>query len=304
MDIHKGKSCSRDFHRVGGKMSHDETMKPVEPIFTVELFPDLSAELLGVLKGLPPSAWELPTVCAGWTVKDVAAHLLGGTLSRLSFGRDQLTHPKLGVTKLDFDALVQAIGIENAEWISIARRFSYPLLVDFLELTDPQLYEYFRALPPFESNGPAVAWAGDYQSPNWFDIAREYTEKWLHQQHIRQAVGRPLLTERKWLFPVLDTFLRALPYTYRNQVAEQGTAIVFRIIGEAGGDWSLRREQADWHLYTGQASAPVARVSLDQETTWRLFTKGITPEEAQLGIHLEGDPLLGKIILQIVSIMA
>ena len=58
-------------------------MNPVEPIFTVELFPGLSAELLGVLKSLPPAAWELPTACADWTVKDVTAHLLGGTLSRL-----------------------------------------------------------------------------------------------------------------------------------------------------------------------------------------------------------------------------
>ena len=73
-----------------------------------------------------------------------------------------------------------------------------------------------EALPAFESGGPAVAWAGDKQSPNWFDIAREYTEKWLHQQHIREAVGQPVLDERRWLFPVLDTFMRALPHVYRD----------------------------------------------------------------------------------------
>jgi hypothetical protein len=117
-------------------------------------------------------------------------------------------------------------------------------------------------------------------------------------------VGRPLLTERKWLFPVLDTFLRAIPHTYRSLETEQGTAIVFCITGEAGGDWSLRREQADWRLYTGQVRLPAAKVSLDQDTAWRLFTRGITTEEARLGIHLEGDPSLGGCILQMVSIMA
>lgn len=287
-------------------------MNPVEPIFTVELFPGLSTELLGVLKSLPSDAWDLPTACADWSVKDVAAHLLGGNLGRLSFGRDRLKHPRLGALSMDYEALVQAIDRQNAEWVSIAQRFSYPLLVDFVELTDPQLYQYFRALPPFEPSGPAVAWAGDSQSPNWFDIAREYTEKWLHQQHIREAVGRPVLAERKWLFPVLDTFLRALPHTYRSLEAADGTAIGFQITGEAGGDWWLRREQAAWRLYAGQAAGAAARVSLDQDTAWRLFTKGyrpgyrpgLRPETAQSGIQFEGDAALGMRILQMVAIMA
>jgi uncharacterized protein (TIGR03083 family) len=285
-------------------------MNPVEPIFTVELFPGLGAELLGVLKSLPPAAWELPTACADWTVKDVTAHLLGGTLSRLSFGRDRLAHPRMGALEMDYEALVQAIDRQNAEWVEIARRFSYPLLVDFLALTDPQLYEYFKALPPFGASGPPVSWAGDIHSPNWFDIAREYTEKWLHQQHIRQAVGYPLLDGREWLFPVLDTFLRALPYTYRGLEAAEGTLIGFHITGGAGGDWTLRREEAVrgegsvWRLYAGQAPEAAVRVSMNQDTAWRLFTKGISPEKARTGIQLEGKAALGTPILQMVSIMA
>jgi uncharacterized protein (TIGR03083 family) len=279
-------------------------MNPVEPIFTVELFPGLGTELLGVLKSLPPDDWELPTACADWTVKDVTAHLLGGTLSRLSFGRDRLAHPRLGGLEMDYEALVQAIDQQNAEWIEIARRFSAPLLVDFLALTDPQLYEYFKALLPFESSGPPVSWAGDTRSPNWFDIAREYTEKWLHQQHIRQAVGRGLLDGREWLFPVLDTFLRALPHTYRGLEAAEGTLIGFHITGGAGGDWTLRGEGSAWRLYTGQAPEATARVSMNQDTAWRLFTKGISPEKARTGIQLEGEAALGMPILQMVSIMA
>ena len=279
-------------------------MNPVEPIITIELFPGLSAELLTVLKSLSPAAWDLPTACAGWTVKDVAAHLLGGNLSRLSFGRDRLKLPGLGVLELDFEALVEAINRLNAEWVGIAHRFSYPLLVDFLELTDPQLYQYFKSLAPFAPSGPAVAWAGETQSPNWFDIAREYTEKWLHQQHIREAVGRPVLDGREWLFPVLDTFLRALPYTYRSLEVAEGATIGFRITGEAGGDWSLRREDGSWRLYAGQAASAAATVRLDQDTAWRLFTKGIGIEAARARIQCEGDEALGLRIVQMVSIMA
>lgn len=277
-------------------------MKPVEPIETVELFPGLSAELLTVLRSLPLSAWENPTACADWTVKDVVAHLLGGTLGRLAFGRDKLKLPQTTPFPGEWEAQVAWINQHNAEWVHSARVFSPALLIDFLALTDPQLYDYFKTLPPFGASGPAVSWAGESSSQNWFDIAREYTEKWLHQQHIREAVGTPLLDQRKWLHPVLDTFLRALPHTYRTDSADEGTAIVVTISGEAGGDWSLMRRSNKWQLFTGAAPNPVTIVTLDQNVAWRLFTKDIDASTVKL--HVEGDERLGKISLQMVSIMA
>jgi hypothetical protein len=136
------------------------------------------------------------------------------------------------------------------------------------------------------------------------DIAREYTEKWLHQQHIREVVGRPLLTSRKWLHPVLDTFLRALPYTYRSIEADDGTQVAVHIDGEAGGDWCLLRQDGRWQLYSEAEPNASARVGMDQGLAWRLFTKGITPEVAELQVCIEGDRELGARILHVVSIMA
>lgn len=279
-------------------------MKAVEPIETVALFPGLSAELLDLLKGLPRPAWDNATACAGWSVQDVVAHLLGGNVRRLSFGRDSHRLRDGRAFPSDYAAQVAFIDQLNAEWVMTARRLSPPLLSDFLATTDEQLYHYFKGLPPFAPSGAAVAWAGDTQSPNWFDIAREYTEKWLHQQHIREAVGAPLLTERKWLFPVLDTFLRALPYTYRTVVAPEDTTITVHITGEAGGDWSLQRTDGQWRLLAGAAPAAVATASLDQDLAWRLCTKGVSPSAAGLQIQTTGDATLALGILQMVSIMA
>jgi hypothetical protein len=203
-----------------------------------------------------------------------------------------------------YAAQVDYIDRHNATWVNTARTISPNVLMDFLAVTDPQLYDYFKTLPPLASGGIAVSWAGDIESPNWFDIAREYTEKWLHQQHIRQAVGQPLLTARSWLFPVLDTFLRALPHTYRGVSAQDGTAIRVHIGGEAGGDWSLLREAGKWRLFDGVAPDVTASVQLDQDLAWRLFTKGISPAQAQAQMQIVGDPGLARPILQMVSIMA
>jgi uncharacterized protein (TIGR03083 family) len=50
---------------------------------TVHLFPEERARLLQLLHGLTEE-WRAPTACAGWSVKNVAAHLLGDDLGRLS----------------------------------------------------------------------------------------------------------------------------------------------------------------------------------------------------------------------------
>jgi len=277
-------------------------MKPIEPIYTVELFLPLSRELLAVLRSLPPEDWARPTVCSPWTVKDVAAHLLGGNLGRL-WNRDQSSSTSESSPQL-YDELLNAINHDNAVWVQAARRISPAILIEFLELTDRHLDNHFRNLAPHEPARITVAWASDRLPPNWFDMAREYTEKWLHQQHIREAVNQPLLTERVWLFPVLDTFMRGLPRTYSKTKAAPGTSLSVQITGEAGGEWSLVRSDSGWELFAGRDLQAVSRVQLGQDIAWRLFTKGLGREVARQQAHIEGDTALGETVLKMVSIMA
>lgn len=276
-------------------------MKPVGPIETTELFPPLSRELLGVLRALAPADWARPTPCPAWTVQDVAAHLLGGSLGRLRSHPSAEPQPAGGPT---FDELLALINRANDLWVQAARRISPEILIEFLELTDQRLYEHFRRLAPEEPAQITVAWASDRLPPNWLDIAREYTEKWLHQQHIREAVGWPLLTGREWLAPVVDAFLRGLPRAYRQVEAQPGTSVAVQITGDAGGEWTLIRAEAGWNLYAGADSHAASRVSLPQDLAWRLFTKGIDPEAARPHVRFDGAPALGEPLLALVSIMA
>jgi len=86
--------------------------------------------------------------------------------------------------------------------------------------------------------------------------------------------------------------------------AVEGTTIGVHVAGEAGGDWSLVNQQHAWQLFAGRAPEAVSQVSLDQDIAWRLFSKGITPEQARARIEMKGDVELGKRILEMVSIMA
>jgi uncharacterized protein (TIGR03083 family) len=279
-------------------------MKSVEPIFVTELFCKIHGELLSLLRSLSGDDWSKPTAARQWTVKDVAAHLLDSDIRRISYQRDKAPAVPTEAPIENYRDLVNFLNQLNADWVRAARRISTRLLIEFLEVTGAQVCELFKSLDPFASALFGVAWAGEQESQNWFDIAREYTEKWHHQQQIRDAVGAPALTSRKWLFPVLDTFLRGLPHTYRETQAHEGSSVVFIIAGEAGGAWTLKREGGEWKLYTGEGGGAACEVRMDQDAAWRLLTKGLSQEEAAARIEIIGDDRLGKPILGMLAVMA
>ena len=138
----------------------------------------------------------------------------------------------------------------------------------------------------------------------WLDIAREYTERWHHQQHIRDAVDQPGMKEIQYFAPVLDTFCRALPFTYRHIHATEGTQVSLIISGKCGGEWTLNKEGADWILYSGGGGKFATQVVLDPEDAWRLFTKGIDPDEAREKSEIYGNEVLGSGIFNMVSLIA
>ena len=279
-------------------------MNPVGPIYTVELFPELHSQLIQLLKGLNVDDWQTPTVCTPWSVKDVAAHLLDGYVRRLSLHRDNLPllEPETPITSQQ--ELIGFLDQLNADWVKAAKRISPALLIAFLDLTGPMVYKLFKGLAPDAPAFFSVGWAGDESSPNWFDIAREYTEQWMHQQHIREALGLPTLMARHQAHPVLDAFMRALPITYKSVEAADGESVAVIIEGEAGGEWTLLRQQGEWQLYWGMSSNPTTEITLNQDAAWRLFTKGISVDEAHNRVQIKGNRRFGEGILHMVSIRA
>jgi GT2 family glycosyltransferase len=152
--------------------------------------------------------------------------------------------------------------------------------------------------------GEPVSWAGPQDAPVWLDIAREYTERWLHQQQIRDAVNRSGLKERRFFHPVLDTFMWAVPHTYRDVAVTETTVIKLAVTGEAGDMWYVVGEASRWSLYKSVELQPASTVTIDQETCWRLFTKGIDRERARASVRIEGDVKLGEKVLETVAIIA
>jgi hypothetical protein len=109
---------------------------------------------------------------------------------------------------------------------------------------------------------------------------------------------------RELYHPVLDCFLRGLPFHLRNADAAVGTAILVKISGECGGKWLLSREAAGWALAPGSAGDAASRVTIPHDLAWRLFTRGIDRRAARAQVEIEGDRDLGERVLDLTAIVA
>ncbi len=276
-------------------------MKPPQPLLVADLFPELLEHLLGLLSDLPPGDWERPTPCPGWTVHDLAAHLLGDDISQLA-RRDG--HRGLSIQARGYSDLVDALNRANQAWVDAARRISPRLLVDLLEVVGAQADEYLASLDPFET-GPVVSWAGPDPAPMWLHVAREYTERWLHQQQIRDAVGRAPLYEPRLFAPALAAFVYGAPRAFASERRPRGTAVSLAIEGDAGGRWLVASDGERWGLYVEDdvPARTAAEVAIEQGHAWRLFTRGLTKEEARARARIEGDVALGVRVLDTVSVI-
>lgn len=67
----------------------------MEPVDVIDLFPGERAALLELLSALTEAEWTAGTACPDWSVKDVALHLLGDDVGRLSGGGTGSRTPRL-----------------------------------------------------------------------------------------------------------------------------------------------------------------------------------------------------------------
>lgn len=279
-------------------------MKPLGPTFLAELLPKIDQKLLELLQSLKDSDWHKATPAAQWSVQDVATHLLDGNIRTLSMLRDHFFGESAeGVDS--YEGMVKFLNGLNADWVKAMKRVSPQVIVELLAWSGQQYCDYLQTLDPFDKSPFSVAWAGENESYNWFHIAREYTEKWHHQQQIRWAVGQEaILYSQEYYLPYLDTSMRGLPHHYRTLAADQGDLIQFTVTGDGGGSWFLYWDDSSWQLVTDVVVNATCEVSIPTDIAWRIFTKGINREDALAQSEIKGKHALGNHVFDMIAVMA
>lgn len=269
------------------------------PVDTRPLFPLERAEFVALLQGLDADDWQRPTVCPGWPVHDIVAHVVHDNIRRLSRTRDQYAAPGPSQGWIMPGSLHRS----NQEFVDVARPWSPAVLIDLLGHLGPEQDRLWASMN-LDQLGEAVSWAAPGRpAPAWLDIAREYTEYWVHQQQIRDAVGRPGADSEQLMAPVIDTFQRAVPHTLRDLSPADGTCVQIQVTGTGGGNWTAQRRNTIWTVDRGPATQPAALVQLPSDDFWRVATRVITVETAREQALISGDQALGAAVLNLVAII-
>lgn len=273
------------------------------PIDTRPLFQPLDKKLVALLKSLNADDWNRQTVAKDWKVKDVVSHMVDTKLRTLSMQRDKYFGQETPEIN-SYGDLVAFINKLNADWIQATKRLSPEVLIFLLESIGDSTSDYYNSLNPWDEAIFTVDWAGESKSYNWMHLAREYTEYWHHQQQIRDAVGQQGIMTKTFFYPVMDTFFRALPHTFKDVDAKPGTLIEVQITSDIGGKWYLQKFDKDWQLVEKTDKTCDAFVEIPFEVSWVLFSKSLRPHEIMDKVKIEGQIDFAKKVLEMVSVIA
>ena len=278
-------------------------LESLAPVDTRAMFRPVSGNLVALLRGLAPGDWQRATVAGSWLVRDVVAHLIDTTLRRLSFHRDGMAPPLPGRpidSEGDFVAFINGL---NAQWVAAASRLSPRVLTDTYERASSELADWFETQPLDTPALFAVSWAGEQMSANWFDIGREFTELWHHQEQIRMAVRADRLPDARHLHAVIDIAVRGLPHAYRHVLGVPGQTVVIDVTGAAGGQWTLVREEDGWTLMRGEPGSETTRIRLDENAAWKLLFNALPEADQAQAVSVSGRAELAGALLHARSVI-
>jgi hypothetical protein len=228
-------------------------------------------------------------------VKGIALHVLGDDLSLLSRQRDA-EPPGVSIAPgASFDELFVALDRFNEHWVSAASFLSPLVVIELLRLSG-EWTELFYGTVDADRAGEVVAWIGPDPQPYWMLAAREYWERWIHQQQIRRAVDRSGLHDAGFVLPAVAVAMRGFPQGLAAFPAPAGTAVTLALT-DADAAWTVGCDGERWTLYDGAPADPTVRLPVDLETAARVFSRALSNTELTERLQPEGDPDLGAVIV-------
>ena len=180
--------------------------------------------VVALAEGLQPGEWDLPTACPGWSVKDNVSHVIG--IEAMLLGRptpDVALPDELPHVRNDF-------GRVNEQWIEAYRGRSPD---DVLAELRDVIAERRAALAGMDQ----VAFDAESFTPAGPDSYGRFMriramDIWMHEQDVREAIGRPGHQEGLAPEAALDEMTAALGYVVGKRAgAPPGSGVRFELTG-------------------------------------------------------------------------
>jgi len=240
---------------------------------------------------LVDAQWVQPTACPGWNVAAQYAHVIGTESMLLGRSNPEIDagHP---------EHVRNDIGGFNEVWVAaLAGQSREAVLAQFEEVTAARR-SALEAMTEDEFSAPAWTPVGQADYRRFMQI--RVFDCWVHEQDIRDAVGRPGHEDGPVAEQAVDEIVRALGYLVGKKAgAPDGSAVTIELAGPVTRSLHVAVDGRARLVDTLDRPA-TAVVSLGSLTFTRLACGRVDPAEVLGGtagagqVQLSGDADLGR----------
>lgn len=259
---------------------------------TIEALREEWASIDALLEELSDDEWSLPTPLPGWNVKDNVAHMIGTEAMLSGAAAPDVTVDRETATHIRND-----IGAFNEAWVEALRKESpADVAARFHEVTAARIV-VLEGMKQIEWDAETFTPAGKDAYGRFMQI--RVFDCWLHEQDIRDAVGRPGNETGLPVEVALDEMTTAMGFVVGKKAGvRSGSSVTFALTD--GG--SIVRKI---HVAVGERAAVVPALDRPATTTLtmpvgvmtRRCAGRVAPEALRDQITIAGDADIAERVL-------
>ena len=272
---------------------HSQMASTISKDRTVEALREVWTSIEDLLSGLSDDEWHTPTVLDGWDVQDNVAHIIG-TEEMLN----GVAAPAIEIDRGARDHIRNDIGEFNEKWVESIRAMDPPLvLTRFGEVTAERL-GVLEAMSQDEWDAESFTPAGKDTFGRFMQI--RVFDCWLHEQDIRDAVGRPGDESGLAVEVTLDEMTTALGFVVGKKAgAQPGDRVTFALTDGGAIVRQIHVEVVERAMVVDRLHLPATVVlTMPVGVMTRRCAGRVRPDELLDQIVIDGDEDLAHKILE------
>jgi uncharacterized protein (TIGR03083 family) len=182
----------------------------------------------------PPEAWEAPTACSEWTVRDVVGHIVDTTEGYFT----AFDAARSGSTPPDPRGLPSMSRLAN-EGATAFRGESQSAMLERLEADQHKMMELLQALGPDEWTGLMVSHAYMGPVPAFFYAAGQLMDFAVHSWDIREGAGKAHALSGEAADLLVPFMFAIWQGTVDGSKVTEPCEVGIRVTGQNAGDFKV-----------------------------------------------------------------
>jgi uncharacterized protein (TIGR03083 family) len=239
-----------------------------------------------LLTSLGPEHWAMPTALPGWSVHDNVSHMVG---TECSLAGQEPPPGDAGVR--DAPHVRNDIGAANERWVAGLRGESPEAMIDRFRVITAARLAALEKMSQEEFDAPSWTPAGPGTYGRFMRI--RLFDCWMHEQDIRDAVGKPGNGDGQCAAIALSEVGDALGYIVgKRAAAPDGATVTIELTGPERVTWHVQVDGRA-RLVDALPAPPTARLRMTSQLFSRLAGGRVSVAGRLPDITIDGDQELG-----------